>query len=282
MNPILQACAAGTISPQVALARLLIAGEVPDPAALANVAAAHPGTPGLAAMARLATTHAARLPELAALARAGLTVDGGDALAGTAALFDRLAAQAPEAAVAFYSLGSPQELAAATAELTAVIRAWSPPSGRDVLDFGCGIGRVALALAAEARSVIGLDISGAMVAGAHMRAPAADHPSLRFAHIDGRSFGPVETGSIDLVIAADSLPYVVAADGLETFLGEAGRVLRPGGDLLVFNWSYRGDDARDHAEAEQRGRAHGFRLIRAGERPFAIWDGVGTHLRRAP
>ena len=55
------------------------------------------------------------------------------------------------------------------------------------------------------------------------------------------------------------------------------RALRPGGDLLVFNWSYRGDPARDEAEARA---TPGFDVLRAGERPFRIWDGVGFHLRR--
>jgi SAM-dependent methyltransferase len=47
--------------------------------------------------------------------------------------------------------------------------AWAP---RRVLDFGCGVGRVALALAAHAESVVGLDVSPEMLAEAQRNALA--------------------------------------------------------------------------------------------------------------
>jgi hypothetical protein len=45
---------------------------------------------------------------------------------------------------------------------------------------------------------------------------------------------------------------------LARHLDEAARLLRPGGELIVFNWSYRGDIARDAAEARELGGAAGF------------------------
>lgn len=271
MNDILAQCAAGAISPQIAVARLVLAGERIDPDAIG--AGAAEGSP-LAQAARLAREHAAKLDRLAGLAAGGMDPDGPDLVAATAALFDRLAAQEPEAAVAFYSLGDPALLAAATTELVEVVRGWTPVERRAVLDFGCGIGRVALALAPYAERVVGVDVSSAMVAEARRR--AAGVADVAFDATDGRTL-PFADASFDLVLAVDSVPYLVRAGVLEAQLAELKRVLRPGGDLLVFNWSYRGDEAADAREAAG---AAGFACLRSGERPFAIWDATGFHLRR--
>jgi hypothetical protein len=78
------------------------------------------------------------------------------------------------------------------------------------------------------------------------------------------------------------LPLPCSGGGvLDRQLAEFARVLRPDGNLLVFNWSYRGDDAADIAEAHGLAARHGFTVLQAGARPFAIWDGRGFHLRRA-
>lgn len=110
-----------------------------------------------------------------------------------------------------------------------------------MVDFGCGIGREAAALAGEAGRVLGLDLSAGMVAEARRR--AGEGSNLAFAqNADGLC--PVLGGAVDLLIAIDSLPYVVRVDGLDAFLAEAARVLR------------------------------------AGERSFRIGDGTGFHRRR--
>jgi SAM-dependent methyltransferase len=271
VNDALALCAAGAISPQVALARLVLAGEPVDPEAIA--AGAAEGSPVLE-VARLAAEHRERLPRLARLAGQGLTPEGPDLIAATAALFDRLAGEAPEAAVAFYSLGDPALLDAATAELVAVVRAWTAVERARVLDLGCGFGRVALALAPHAAQVTGVDVSAAMVEQARERAAGA--ANLDFQRVDGRTL-PFAPASFDLVLAVDSWPFIVRAGLAEAQAAEVARVLRPGGDLLVLNWSYRGDDVQDAAEAAA---APGFTALRSGERPFAIWDAGCYHLRR--
>ena len=276
---LVEAVRKGAVSPQIALARLVLAGALPAQDELDALAAVEPAGSPVVALADLARPRRARLAALGAVAARGLDPDGPDLLAATAALFDRLAAEEPEAAVAFYSLGDPALLDAATAELLAVIRAWVPVAGADVLDLGCGIGRVAIPLAREAGSVVGLDLSAAMVAEA--RARAGSLANARFA-VGGRNLDAIADASLDLVLAIDSFPYVVRAGAavLDGLVAEIARVLRPGGRLVVFNWSYRGDAAADRVEAERVGGGHGLALERAGDTPFGIWDATGYQLVR--
>ena len=274
MNEVLDAVRAGAISPGIALARLALSGDAPDPERLAAMADTDPA---LLPLAELAAGRGERLAELARIARGGLDPHGSDMVAATAALFDRLAVEVPEAGVAFYSLGDPALLDAATTELVGVVRAWSPVQERRVLDLGCGIGRLAIALAPHAAEVVGVDVSPGMVRQAEQRAGDA----ARFAVANGRDLGEWPDARFDLVVAADSFPYLVRAGIVEEQVAEIARVLVPGGELLVFNWSYRGDLQADVDEARRLACAHGFELVRAGERPFTIWDAAGLHFVKA-
>jgi SAM-dependent methyltransferase len=276
---VLDRCRQGQISPQIALAQMVIGGALPDGEALAQLARHEPPESPVRALANLAETHRDQLRVLQEVAASGIDPVGDDPVAATAALYDRLVAVAPEAAVAFYSLGDPALLDRATAELVAVIRSWAAVPGADVLDLGCGIGRVTLALADEAKSVLGVDVSAGMVAEAARR--GAGQANARFAVGNGRDLAGVADASIDLLIAADSFPYVVGAGLADAYVAEAARVLRPAGVMLVFNWSYRGEVAADVAEARVLAEAHGLTLDRAGEMPFRIWDGTGFRFSRA-
>ena len=100
------------------------------------------------------------------------------------AMFDAAVARAPEASVAAFSLGDPADPARATAELVA----WLDAEGLlgqafDVLDLGCGIGRVAAATRLRVRSVLALDVLPAMIAEARRR--HGNVPGLRFAITSG-------------------------------------------------------------------------------------------------
>lgn len=264
----------GTISPSIALARMALSGEVPDPAELASLAETDPA---LRPLADLAAGRGERLARLATLARSGMDPEGEDMVAATAALFDRLAKDAPEAGVAFYSLGDPELLQAATAELVGVVRDWTPVEGRRVLDLGCGIGRLSIAIAPHAAEVVGIDVSPGMVAEAEGRARGV----ARFAVANGRDLSSFADASLDLIVAADSFPYLVRAGIVDAQMAEIARVLAPGGDLLVFNWSYRGDPTADGDDVQRLAGANGMDVLRAGDRPFAIWDAAGFHLRKA-
>ncbi len=89
-------------------------------------------------------------------------------------------------------------------------------------------------------------------------------------------------GSFDVVLAVDSFPYLVQSGTsvVETHVAEAARVLSPGGDLLILNFSYRGDPDQDRADMRRLGPPFGFKLLRDGARAFTLWDGLAFHLAK--
>lgn len=278
-------CLSGLISPEVAVARLLLGGAAAE--RIAGLVAARrpePPTPRWEALARLLQGRAEALDGLAAeVAASGSDhtafAEGG--VARVAAFFDRQATRAPEAGVALYSLGDPAILAAATAEIVA----WLDAEGLldpapDLLDLGCGIGRLATALAPRCRSVLGLDVSVGMVAEARRR--GAGLGNARFETTPGEDLAALPAAAFDLVLAVDSFPYIVQVgdDAADRHAEGAARALRPGGALVILNLSYRQDLAADQADAARWAARHGFALARAGEQPFALWDGTAFVLRR--
>jgi SAM-dependent methyltransferase len=280
-------CLSGHISPEVALARLLLGGAAPAEVAQAVEARRDPADPRWRHLDELAATGAAGLEALAAMLReAGVDHAVADAppeaaIAGIAALFDRAVARAPEASVAAYSLGDPAILAAATDEILDWLSAQDliGPE-RDILDLGCGIGRVAAALAPRCRSVLGLDVSPGMVAEARARHGAL--ANLRFEATPGTGLPTLPVHGFDLVLAVDSMPYLVQAGGglAERHMADAARILRPGGAFAIFNLSYRGDHERDRADAARWAEAGGWTLSVNGLTPFRLWDGAAFLLRR--
>lgn len=201
-------------------------------------------------------------------------------LAYWAETFDRLVAATPEASVALYSLGSPTLLAAATDEVVDALARWGLLGpDRDVLDLGCGIGRFVLALAPCVRHVTGLDASAGMVAEAQRR--CAGLPNVKLAQTDGRDLAGVPDRSLDLLLAADVFPYLVEAGEAVAAIhvAEAARVLRPGGALLILNYSYRRDRDRDSADL-RRLAAGRFIVERDDATAFSLWDAAAFLLRR--
>lgn len=253
---------AGHISAEVALARLLLRGldaeaRGADAPELRRLLAEHGD--GIAAMRRMLARvdhHAPRDP------------------AAIAAMFDRAAAVAPEASVAAYSLGDAAILSRATAELVSwlarlsMIGPWC-----DVLDFGCGIGRIAAALAPLCRSVLGTDVSRTMITLADARHSAAN---LRFVLTDGEA---PEPGRYGLVLAVDSMPYLIQAGVAEAAMPGLARALRPGAVLGVLNLSYRGAE-QDRTMARRWARDYRLNLLCCGSTPFTLWDGAAFLFRR--
>jgi len=276
-------CLAARISPEVAVARMLLAGTATE-GIVAGLARHRSDNARWAAMARLVEGRAAALDRLAAEVQATgaqHNASGDDGVARIAAFFDRAVAHSPEASVALYSLGDPAILAQATAEIIGWLEAHAllRPDA-DVLDLGCGIGRVAAALAPRCHSVLGLDVSAGMVAEARRRNAALGN--ARFEQTAGRDLDALPGAAFDLVLAIDSFPYIVQAGHslVDRHVEGAARVLRPGGALAVLNFSYRGDEAADRADAVALAGAHGLTLEQAGAAPFSVWDGTAFVLRR--
>lgn len=98
--------------------------------------------------------------------------------------------------------------------------------GADVVEFGCGTGRnLAAAIAGGARSTVGLDMSEGMLAKARERLAG----TRLLVHDMGRP-APLPDRSTDLVLFCLTLEHV-ARIGLP--IGEARRILRPGGRLVI-------------------------------------------------
>jgi SAM-dependent methyltransferase len=268
--------AAGELSAQLALMQLLIESE--DVRAVERVVA---DTPALAAMLEGNRGGCARI---CAMLKSGVdspapaaSVEEG--LAFAARLFDWSVQQSEEASVALYSLGNPALLAAATAEVVALLEAWHLLGpDRRVLQIGCGIGRIEQALASRVAEAHGIDVSARMIDAARRR--CAGLPNVHLHHTDGRDLARFPAGSFDLVYAVDSFPYLVQAGSalVERHFADAARVLVPGGALAILGFSYRDDLSRDRADV--RAAAGALSIERDGERPFTLWDAAAWLLRR--
>ena len=196
-------------------------------------------------------------------------------------LFDWSVEQSEEASVALYSLGNARILERATREIIAQLELWNIISQkRVVLDIGCGIGRVASELAPRVRDVHGIDVSSNMIDAALRR--CAQFSNVHFIKGSGRDLREYADASFDAAIAVDTFPYLFqsGAELVASHFAEARRVLRPGGDLVILNYSYRSNDEADMADVRRLAGEHGFDVVVCGERPFGVWDGLAFVLRR--
>jgi SAM-dependent methyltransferase len=103
-----------------------------------------------------------------------------------------------------------------------------------VLDVGCGTGGTArhAARAATAGSVLGVDLSSAMLAVARQRAADAGLDNVRFAQVDAQ-IHPFKSGAFDVAIGRTSVTFL--GDRVAG-LANIGRALRPGGRLVLLTW----------------------------------------------
>ena len=147
-------------------------------------------------LARLITDAAVRAPWLWPLLRRPM-----------ASMFDRIAPQWDEAT-------GPERMVVFEAALERV-----PDEPRRALDLGTGTGDGAAAIARRwpAAEVLGIDVSPGMVEEARRKAP-----QLRF-----------EVGDASRVEAADGSFDLVAMNNVIPFFDELGRIVAPGGHLLV-------------------------------------------------
>jgi SAM-dependent methyltransferase len=274
------ACLQGQISAEVAVARMLLAGDSADEI-VRRVQARH--VPGEAwdTLNRLVAMRSEALGRLRRMIdEAGVDHAGASTPAQIAALFDRAVATAPEASVALYSLGDPRTLIAATEEIVGWLqRERLFMTGMDVLDLGCGIGRMAAALAPHARSILGLDVSAGMVREAQRRCGGLGN--VRFAVTIGQDLASLPDEAFDLLLAADSFPYLMQAGVADRHVADTRRILRRGGALVILNLSYRGDPEADQAEVRTWAVRHDLTVKVCDLFPFRLWDGSAFVLARA-
>lgn len=198
-------------------------------------------------------------------------------------LFDWAVGESEELSVALYSLGSPELLDRATREIVALLDGYGvlrPHGSRSVLDLGCGIGRVALQLAPIVRDLVAIDVSPRMIDAAKRRLAEFDNVVAEVT--EGRDLEQFDSDRFDVVLAVDCMPYVVQSGEalVAKHFQELRRVLRPGGEAIVFNYSYRGDLARDISEIAALADANHFEPLVLGERPFSLWDGAVFRLAK--
>ena len=126
-----------------------------------------------------------------------------------------------------------RELGQDDPRLQGIVGSFTAIAGRRVLDLGCGKGRFSQALAERGATVVGLDLSAAMLLGAahvdRVRASARRLP-----------FGPA---SFDGVIAVEVFEHLAPAS-LDLVCGEVRRVLRPGGKLVIVDKNARSLNAK--------------------------------------
>lgn len=294
---ILMRCLSGTLSPAVALMQLLVetedaavvratVDEVTRRAASVSRASDSLLRDRVDELTQLIVENEPGCERIAEMLRSNMdsgaiapSVD--ERIAFCERLFDWSVQQSEEASVALYSLGNPQLLERATREIIVQLELWNILSQkRVVLDIGCGIGRIAAEIAPRVRQVHGIDISGRMIDAALQR--CAPHHNVNLRKSSGRDLHEFADESIDAAIAADTFPYIYQSgpDLVAMYFAESRRVLRPGGDLVILNYSYRGDDAVDSADVKRLAEEYGFDVVVKGERPFAMWDGLAFHLRK--
>ena len=110
----------------------------------------------------------------------------------------------------------------------AMLERLAPPSGRDVVDIGCGGGALVRALTERGGRVTGVEISESQLAAA---VEQDDGSGARY--LVGRAEQlPLDDSSVDIAVFMRSFHHV-PQEQLGAALAEARRVIRPGGAVYV-------------------------------------------------
>ena len=110
------------------------------------------------------------------------------------------------------------------------------PQDATVVDLGCGTGEMLAELAPFAGRVIGVDDNTAMLKSARRRTSGFDNVTLRQGTLDAV---PLDDGSCDAALCVLALSYTSDPTAV---VAEAGRILKPGGRLVVVDVLAHDDD----------------------------------------
>ncbi len=295
LRHILWQCLEGEISAAVAIMHLLIQtqdmervehllGMVTDRiSALPPTAGAHQRA---TEMHRLFQEHRAGCARVAQMLRDGVNTgvcarSSAEGIAHFARLFDWAVRQSEEASVALYSLGNPQLLDEATAEVVNLLDAWGVLGPEHtVLQIGCGIGRFEAVLSSRVKEVHGIDVAPGMVEAARRRCRGLANVHIQAC--SGHDLTLFGAGVFDFVYAVDTFPllYQAGLDLVERHFAEVARVLKHGGDFVIFNFTYRGNPEADRMDVEELSGRYGFEVVVNGSLLLKLWDGRAWWLRR--
>jgi SAM-dependent methyltransferase len=120
----------------------------------------------------------------------------------------------------FDSLGDPAS--------EALLELLGPPAGMQILDVGCGHGRITRELARRGAGLTGIDISGALI-GMARQAEQAEPLGIRYVHADVTSPGCLDAAYYDAVTCNFALSDIDDLDGAAAATSNA---LRPGGHFV--------------------------------------------------
>jgi SAM-dependent methyltransferase len=99
-----------------------------------------------------------------------------------------------------------------------------------LLDIGCGVGRLTRALALRAKHVYGIDVSRQMLELAKQYNPALEN--VTWLHGDGQALGGVDDASVDGCFSHVVFQHIPDPEITLNYVRDMGRVLRPGGWAL--------------------------------------------------
>jgi SAM-dependent methyltransferase len=97
----------------------------------------------------------------------------------------------------------------------------------DVVEIGCGVGRLTRVLAHRARSVQAIDVSADMLA--HARRHNAELQNVTWVHGDGETLSGLPDGAFDACVSFVVFQHLPDPEVTYGYVREMGRVLRPGG-----------------------------------------------------
>jgi ubiquinone/menaquinone biosynthesis C-methylase UbiE len=144
------------------------------------------------------------------------------------------------------------------------------PTGGAVLDAGCGSGRLAVLIACRRPDlqVRGVDLERGMVEVADRRAEQENLASRVHFTVADLADLPLPDDSVDLIVSTASLHHWADAGAV---IASLGRVLRPGGQMLIYD--FRPVPAgRVYSAARNLGSRVDRTLVRTGRFPAALFQ----------